>query len=85
MPTTPIVQRLGDRRRAGDADTRLPHERDESSTDADDRDELAPVQAEQMQQALEDETSERQDTDCRSQPPPEGSPCPRPGRPTDDR
>jgi hypothetical protein len=78
MPTKPVSRRIGGTSRAGSENLPLPHERDESSTDAMNEGELNPVQAEQMEQARRDMESDQQNTDCRSMPQPEGSACPQP-------
>ncbi len=65
--TTTITEPLGGRTPRGE-DLRQPNDRDESSTDADRVDELAPVQREQMERARRDAEGPRRDTDCRSMP-----------------
>lgn len=53
-----------------------PNDRDESSTDAARKTELAPEQHAQMAQAARDLASGQQDTDCRASPRAAGSACP---------
>ncbi len=65
--TTTIVEPLGGRAPRG-GDLRQPNDRDESSTDADRPDELAPVQRDQMERARRDAEGPRRDTECRSIP-----------------
>jgi hypothetical protein len=76
MATTPVTRKIGGSTGSRQDRLRMPHERDESATQADDPDRLDPVQAEQMEQARRDTESEQQNTDCRSQPQEEGSACP---------
>jgi hypothetical protein len=78
MPTKPVTRRIGGAERSRSAGMSMPHERDESSTHAKDKSQLNPVQSDQMEQARRDLESDRQDTDCRSVPQPEGSACPQP-------
>jgi hypothetical protein len=76
MATKPVTRRIGGATESRQDRLPMPHERDESATQAADADRLEPVQAEQMEQARLDTESEQQNTDCRSQPQEEGSACP---------
>lgn len=78
MPTTPVTRRIGGRSASRSVGMREPHERDESSTDAMKKDELAPVQADQMEQARRDLESPQQDTDCYKALEGKGGACPQP-------
>lgn len=66
-PTRTIFEPLGGSAPLGD-DLRTPADRDESSTDADRSDELAPAQREQMERARRDAQGPGVDTDCRGTP-----------------
>ena len=57
-----------DRERGPSDRMRMPHERDESSTENARIDDKAGVQRETMARARKDIESKQQDTDCRSQP-----------------
>jgi hypothetical protein len=76
MATTPGPRKIGGATEPRQDRLRMPHERDESATQAADSDSLDPVQAEQMEQARIDKEGAQQNTDCRSLPPEEGSACP---------
>lgn len=72
-----------DRERGPSDRMRMPHERDESSTENARPDDKAEVQRETMKRARKDIESPQQDTDCRSQPNaspdcPQGDPGKRP-------
>lgn len=76
MPTTPVTGRIGSPVPSSRKGLRLPHERDESSTDVQRTDQIAPVQADQMEQARQDMEGPQQDTDCRARPQSTDSACP---------
>jgi hypothetical protein len=75
--TQTIVQPLGGAERTSER-LRQPNDRDESADDTASVDELAPAQRDHMERARRDVASGRRDTDCRSVPQAQGSPCAQP-------
>jgi hypothetical protein len=78
MPTTPVIRKIGGQEPDKSSGMKMPHERDESSSDAKEKKDLEPVQSEQMEQARKDMEGPQQDTDCYAMPQPDDSACAQP-------